>query len=175
MNNCNTTLALVPNRAALPVFDCSKLPARLSKRLWVSPSEFLVLTHALLVAGWAIEMACRWRPCLPAVTRRGPKPVYADQSILVMALLQVAWQLSYGEIVDYLRAHPDAAGAAGFAPERVISVVVRQIAEKSRCHSAALDGIAWVTFQMDNAGLSHEKLLRSIELIGTKVAPLVNR
>lgn len=50
-----------------------------------------------------------------------------------------------------------------------------EIAEKIRRHSAALGGIARVTFQMDNAGLSHEKLLRSIELIGTKVAPLVNR
>lgn len=49
-----------------------------------------------------------------------------------------------------------------------------EIAEKIRRHSAALGGIARFTFQMDNAGLSHEKLLRSIELIGTKVAPLVN-
>lgn len=50
-----------------------------------------------------------------------------------------------------------------------------EIAEKIRRHSAALGGISRVTFQMDNAGLSHEKLLRSIELIGTRVAPLVNR
>jgi probable LLM family oxidoreductase len=50
-----------------------------------------------------------------------------------------------------------------------------EIAEKILHHSAALGGIARFTFQMDNAGLSHEKLLRSIELIGTKVAPLVNR
>jgi hypothetical protein len=27
---------------------------------------------------------------------------------------------------------------------------------------------------MDNAGLSHEKLLNAIDLIGTKVSPLVN-
>jgi len=50
-----------------------------------------------------------------------------------------------------------------------------EIAEKIQRHSAALGGIERVTFQMDNAGLSHEKLLRSIELIGTRVAPLVNR
>ena len=50
-----------------------------------------------------------------------------------------------------------------------------EIAEKIRRHSAALGGISRFTFQMDNAGLSHEKLLRSIELIGTRVAPLVNR
>lgn len=49
-----------------------------------------------------------------------------------------------------------------------------EIAEKILHHSEALGGISRLTFQMDNAGLSHEKLLRSIELIGTKVAPLVN-
>ena len=37
----------------------------------------------------------------------------------------------------------------------------------------ALGGIDRVTFQMDNAGLSNAKLLQSIELIGTRVAPLL--
>jgi hypothetical protein len=39
-----------------------------------------------------------------------------------MALLQVAWQMSYDEIVDYLRARPEAACAAGFTQGWVISV-----------------------------------------------------
>lgn len=49
-----------------------------------------------------------------------------------------------------------------------------EVAKKILRHSKALGGISRFTFQMDNAGLSHEKLLRSIELIGTRVAPLVN-
>ncbi|MFT5194029.1 MAG: putative LLM family oxidoreductase [Cellvibrionaceae bacterium] len=49
-----------------------------------------------------------------------------------------------------------------------------QIAEKILHHSEALGGISRVTFQMDNAGMPHEKLMQSIELIGRKVAPLVN-
>ena len=48
------------------------------------------------------------------------------------------------------------------------------VAEKIKKHSEALGGISRITFQMDTAELSHEKLLRSIELLGTKVAPLVN-
>ena len=48
------------------------------------------------------------------------------------------------------------------------------IAEKILRHSAALGGISRLSFQIDNAGLSHEKLLESIELIGNKVKPLVN-
>lgn len=122
MNNCNAEAALVPNWAQLPVFDLSQLPARLSKRLWVSPVEFLVLTHALALAEWALGIARRWRPSLMDGSRRGRKAVYQDASMLVMALLQVAWQLSYEEIVDYLRARPEAASAAGFAPGQVISV-----------------------------------------------------
>ncbi len=48
-----------------------------------------------------------------------------------------------------------------------------QVAEKILRHSEALGGISRVTFQMDNADLSNEKLLHSIELIGSRVAPLI--
>ncbi|RYE90409.1 MAG: LLM class flavin-dependent oxidoreductase [Cytophagaceae bacterium] len=47
------------------------------------------------------------------------------------------------------------------------------VAEKLLAHSESLGGIARFTFQMDNAGLTHKQLMRSIELIGTKVIPLV--
>lgn len=48
-----------------------------------------------------------------------------------------------------------------------------EAAEKILRHSEALGGISRVTFQMDNAALTHEKLMHSIELIGTRVAPLL--
>jgi alkanesulfonate monooxygenase SsuD/methylene tetrahydromethanopterin reductase-like flavin-dependent oxidoreductase (luciferase family) len=48
-----------------------------------------------------------------------------------------------------------------------------QVAEKLARHSEALGGIDRFTFQMDNAGLSHQQLLQSIELIGEKVIPLI--
>lgn len=51
-------------------------------------------------------------------------------------------------------------------PEEVAAKIIR--------HSEALGGISRVTFQMDNAGLSHTKLLKSIELIGSRIAPIVN-
>ncbi len=50
-------------------------------------------------------------------------------------------------------------------PEEVAAKIIR--------HSQALGGISRLTFQMDNANLPHAKLMRSIELIGTRVAPLV--
>jgi probable LLM family oxidoreductase len=50
-----------------------------------------------------------------------------------------------------------------------------EIAAKILRHSKALGGISRFSFQMDNAGLSHAKLMHSIELIGEKVAPLVNK
>ena len=49
-----------------------------------------------------------------------------------------------------------------------------EVAAKILRHSEALGGIVRVTFQMDNAGLSHKQLLQAIELIGSKVMPLVN-
>lgn len=49
-----------------------------------------------------------------------------------------------------------------------------EVAEKILHHSEALGGISRLTFQMDSAGLSHEQLLHSYELIATEVAPIVN-
>ncbi len=50
-----------------------------------------------------------------------------------------------------------------------------EVAEKIIRHSNALGGLSRVSFQMDNAGLSHAKLMEAIQLIGSKVSPLVNK
>jgi len=48
-------------------------------------------------------------------------------------------------------------------PDEVVDKIIR--------HSAALGGISRITFQMNAASLEHEKMMRAIELIGTRVAP----
>ncbi len=48
-----------------------------------------------------------------------------------------------------------------------------EVAEKILRHSDALGGISRLTFQMDTAEVPHEKLMRAIDLIGTRVKPLV--
>ena len=48
-----------------------------------------------------------------------------------------------------------------------------EVAEKILRHSEALGGISRVTFQMDNAALSHEKLMQAIELVSARVVPLL--
>jgi probable LLM family oxidoreductase len=48
------------------------------------------------------------------------------------------------------------------------------VAHKILRHSEALGGISRVTFQMDSAGLSHQQLLHSFELIAKRVMPIVN-
>ncbi|WP_315823875.1 LLM class flavin-dependent oxidoreductase [Paraflavitalea speifideaquila] len=52
------------------------------------------------------------------------------------------------------------------SPEEVAAKILR--------HSEALGGISRLTFQMDTASLPHEKLMHAIELIGTKLKPVVN-
>jgi probable LLM family oxidoreductase len=47
------------------------------------------------------------------------------------------------------------------------------VAEKVLRHAEALGGISRLTFQMDTAEVPHEKLMQSIELIGTRLKPLV--
>jgi alkanesulfonate monooxygenase SsuD/methylene tetrahydromethanopterin reductase-like flavin-dependent oxidoreductase (luciferase family) len=51
------------------------------------------------------------------------------------------------------------------SPEEVATKILR--------HSEALGGVSRFTFQMD-AGLSHRQLMNAIELIGSRVKPLVN-
>lgn len=60
------------------------------------------------------------------------------------------------------------------APEGVLVVGgPEQVAEKLLHHSEALGGVDRFTFQMDNAGLTHEQLMNSIEIIGSKLMPLM--
>ena len=49
----------------------------------------------------------------------------------------------------------------------------KEVAEKLVRHSEALGGLSRFTFQIDNAGLTHEDLMETYTLIGEKVKPLV--
>jgi hypothetical protein len=121
MDNC-TAIVEAWSSAEPPLTDLGALPAKLSKRLWVTPTEFLGVTNALSLAEWAVTFRLLARPALSAPLRRGPKSIYRDSSILVIALVQIAWQFSYEEVIDYVRSHPEAAQAAGLPAQRVISV-----------------------------------------------------
>jgi probable LLM family oxidoreductase len=50
-----------------------------------------------------------------------------------------------------------------------------EVAEKILRHSASLGGIDRFTFQLDNAGLSHQQLRETIALIGEEVIPKVKK
>ncbi len=50
-----------------------------------------------------------------------------------------------------------------------------EMAEKILRHGEALGGISRFTFQMDAASVPHEKLMKAIELIGTRLMPLINK
>ena len=121
MNNFITLCTSARKMPELPSVDISQLPARLSKRLWIEPEEMVRCVQALVLAEWAIGL-CQGRRALPVVMRRGRKTVYRDSSILVMALIQVAWQMSYEDVVDYLRSHTATAETIGFTQGRVIGV-----------------------------------------------------
>jgi alkanesulfonate monooxygenase SsuD/methylene tetrahydromethanopterin reductase-like flavin-dependent oxidoreductase (luciferase family) len=50
-----------------------------------------------------------------------------------------------------------------------------EVVEKVLRHHAALGGIARVTFQMNASSLPHAKLMRAIEMLGTRVAPALRK
>ena len=47
------------------------------------------------------------------------------------------------------------------------------VVEKSLQVNEVLDGISRLTFQMSVAALPHAKMMRAIEILGTKVRPIV--
>ena len=49
-----------------------------------------------------------------------------------------------------------------------------EVAEKILAHSSSLGGISRLTFQLDNANLTHEQLKSTIRIIAEKVLPIVN-
>jgi alkanesulfonate monooxygenase SsuD/methylene tetrahydromethanopterin reductase-like flavin-dependent oxidoreductase (luciferase family) len=49
------------------------------------------------------------------------------------------------------------------------------VANKLLYVNEALGGLARITFQMGVSALPHEKMLRSIELLGTRVAPIIRK
>ncbi len=52
-------------------------------------------------------------------------------------------------------------------PDEVVDKIIR--------HDEALGGISRITFQMNASSLPHAKLMRAIELLGTRVAPAVRK
>ncbi|MEA2705481.1 MAG: hypothetical protein QOH22_269 [Gemmatimonadaceae bacterium] len=50
-----------------------------------------------------------------------------------------------------------------------------EVTEKILRHSEALGGVSRFTFQMNAASLPHDKLMKAIELLGTRVAPALRK
>ena len=50
-----------------------------------------------------------------------------------------------------------------------------EVVEKILRHSEALGGVSRFTFQMNAASLPHAKLMRAIEMLGTRVAPVLRK
>jgi len=83
----------------MPEMELVSLSAKKRGQLWLDPSQFLAVIQANRLARWVLPMTERLsRPRL----RRGPggRPsTYQDESILLMAIVQTAWRMSYADIV----------------------------------------------------------------------------
>jgi probable LLM family oxidoreductase len=68
-----------------------------------------------------------------------------------------------------------AAFDAQLGPEGALLIgSAEEVVEKIARHSEALGGISRITFQMNASSLPHAKLMRAIEAIGTRVAPVLH-
>jgi hypothetical protein len=98
-------------------------PRQASPPLHLSAVQVLslvgVLPLAATVIGWAAIGRHR-HPAVATTRRRGRPTVYAEASIVVLALLGRLWQLSTRELCDWLDRWPVLAAACGLPPGRVI-------------------------------------------------------
>jgi alkanesulfonate monooxygenase SsuD/methylene tetrahydromethanopterin reductase-like flavin-dependent oxidoreductase (luciferase family) len=68
-----------------------------------------------------------------------------------------------------------AAFDAQLGPEGALLIgTAEEVVEKIARHSEALGGISRITFQMNASSLPHAKLMRAIEEIGARVAPVLH-
>ncbi|MEO6637759.1 MAG: LLM class flavin-dependent oxidoreductase [Ginsengibacter sp.] len=180
------------NQAIYPRPQKDKLP------IWLgvggTPASFVragQLGMPLMVAVIGGETH-RFRPLIDLYRRAGKEAGYAPEQLKVglHSLGYVAE--STEEAIEsyypgYARMFTEIGKERGFPPVtkagfsaqagKLGALVVggpEEVAEKIIRHSEALGGIDRFTFQMD-VGIPHEKLLKAIEIIGKKVAPLVNR
>ncbi len=59
-----------PNSLPWPDIDSCLLPAKMNKHVWVTPTQFVTLVHALTQAPWALTITQSWRPALPPPARQ---------------------------------------------------------------------------------------------------------
>ncbi|MBI5296262.1 MAG: hypothetical protein HY869_12375 [Chloroflexi bacterium] len=117
MTNCTVLSKTAPPFLPPAKTGLDNLPARLGKRLWVTPTEFLQTTHAMQIAHWAVNLSLA--PRLPKQSRRGSQNTvfrrkHPDDGIYTKRMAD--------GLRDYFRSHPEAARQAGFENGQVISI-----------------------------------------------------
>jgi DDE family transposase len=133
--------------------DLTLLPSRMRGRLWLAPETFLRAIHAPTLAAWALDLARRLRP--PTLPRGpGGRPArYRDESVLLLAVVQTAWRMSYSEVVDYLAAHEALADTIG-CPARQLDGTRRTISQSQYWERrAALGVLPFVLFFLALVGM----------------------
>jgi hypothetical protein len=89
----------------VPTFDLSPISGKPHGKLKLSPEQLLNVIHAQALALWALTISLRFtRPRLKRGPG-GPNPIYADSSILLMAVVQTVWRKSYEQIIDHVKSN----------------------------------------------------------------------
>jgi hypothetical protein len=100
---------------SVPRLDLSPIGGKPHGKLKLGPEQLLNVIHAQALALWALTISLRFtRPRLKRGPG-GPHPIYADSSILLMAVVQTVWRKSYEQIIDHVKSNPSLAQALGFS------------------------------------------------------------
>jgi len=103
-----------------PEVDLSPLLGKARGKLKLTPEQVLSAIHGPALAAWSLTQARRFQRPRLSHGPGGRPASYADESILLLAVVQTLWRKSYEAIIDLIAAQPSLAQALGFS-QRTIS------------------------------------------------------
>jgi hypothetical protein len=69
----------------------------------------LAVIYGQALAIWALAYSRRLTRLRMKRGPGGPYPIYADSSILLMAVVQTVWRKSFEQIIDHVKSNPSLA------------------------------------------------------------------
>ncbi len=99
---------------AVPEVDLSPLPGKTRGKLKLTAEQVIAAIQGPVLADWALAQAKRFQRPRLARGPGGRPPSYSDASILLLAVVQTVWRLSYEAVLDEVATRSALAQALGF-------------------------------------------------------------
>jgi len=156
--------APLSDQAPVPPPAYHRAQQRLGSRLAIDALTLITRLHLLRLCRLAVRVARRRCPPLPAGPGGRPRR-YAEDSLLLLALLRTLWRLSYQDLHDWLVAWPALAVACGLPVDAAGHPCVPSASQQCRRTAQAGAPVCETLFVILVQLVLHARLLSGRDLI----------